>query len=244
MEKKLAVITGGARGIGACCVQAFLSAGYAVAVLDLNAETGEAFVRGLGRPENELRFYGINVADAASVSATFEKIVKDFGRLDVLVNNAGITQDTLLLRMKEEQWDRVLDVNLKGTFLCIQAAAPVMLRQRSGRIINLASVVGMMGNAGQANYCASKAGVIGLTKSAARELASRSITVNAVAPGYIETDMTRNLPEKAKEEFLKMIPLARAGQSEDVAQAALFLASDHAAYITGQVLGVNGGMYM
>jgi len=244
MDKRLAVVTGGARGIGACCVQAFLNAGYAVAVLDLNAETGEAFVKGLGRPETELRFYSINVADPASVSAVFDKIVKDFGRLDVLVNNAGITQDTLLLRMKEEQWDRVLDVNLKGTFLCIQAAAPVMLRQRSGRIINLASVVGMMGNAGQANYCASKAGVIGLTKSAARELAPRSVTVNAVAPGYIETDMTRHLSEKVKEEFLKIIPLARAGQSEDVAQAVLFLASDQAAYITGQVLGVNGGMYM
>jgi 3-oxoacyl-[acyl-carrier protein] reductase len=244
MDQKLAVVTGGARGIGACCVQAFLGAGYAVAVCDLNAETGEAFVRELGRPEAELRFYSVNVAEPASVNAAFNKIVQDFGRLDVLVNNAGITQDTLLLRMKEEQWDRVLDVNLKGTFLCIQAAAPVMLRQRSGRIINLASVVGMMGNAGQANYCASKAGVIGLTKSAARELAPRSVTVNAVAPGYIETDMTRHLSEKVKEEFRKIIPLARAGQSEDVAQAVLFLASDHAAYITGQVLGVNGGMYM
>jgi 3-oxoacyl-[acyl-carrier protein] reductase len=244
MDNKVAVITGGARGIGATCVVTFLNAGYAVAVCDLNSEVGEAFVRAQGRSESDLRFYSLNVADAASVNTVFERIVKDFGRLDVLVNNAGITQDTLLLRMKEEQWDRVLDVNLKGTFLCMQAAAPVMLRQRSGRIVNMASVVGIMGNPGQANYVASKAGVIGLTKSVARELAARSVTVNAVAPGLIETDMTRHLSDKVKEEFLKMIPLGRAGQPEDVAQAVLFLASEQASYITGQVLSVNGGMNM
>ncbi len=173
-----------------------------------------------------------------------DKAVEAFGRVDILVNNAGITRDGLLLRMKEEEWDAVLYVNLKGAFLCTRAVAKVMTKQRYGRIINIASVVGQMGNAGQANYCASKAGIIGLTNSNARELARRSVTVNAVAPGFIATDMTDALPEKVKQELLAQIPLERLGSSDDIAHAVLFLAAETSAYITGQVIAVNGGMYM
>jgi 3-oxoacyl-[acyl-carrier protein] reductase len=173
-----------------------------------------------------------------------EGIVKESGRLDILVNNAGITRDGLLVRMKEEDWDQVLAVNLKGAFNCLKAAAKIMIKQRSGRIINISSIVGIMGNAGQANYVASKAGLVGLTKSAARELASRNITVNAVAPGFIETAMTQNLPEKVREAMLAQIPLNRFGAPVEVAHAVAFLASDQAAYITGQVMHVNGGMLM
>jgi len=244
MGDKVAVITGGARGIGAACVQAFLAEGWRVAVCELDAAGGERFIQELNRPEGEARFYAVNVAHEESVEAAFKKIVADFGRIDALVNNAGINQDTLLVRMKAEQWQRVIDVNLTGTFLCTRAVAPVMMRQRGGRIINIASVVGVMGNVGQANYCASKAGIIGFTKSVARELAGRNVTVNAVTPGFIETDMTVKLPEKVREEFLRGIPLGRPGQPADVAAAVLFLAGDGAAYFTGQVLGVNGGMYM
>jgi 3-oxoacyl-[acyl-carrier protein] reductase len=170
--------------------------------------------------------------------------VKAFGRLDILVNNAGITRDGLLIRMKEEEWDAVLTVNLKGAFLCTRAASKVMTKQRYGRIINIASVVGQMGNAGQANYCASKAGLIGLTKSNARELAKRSITVNAVAPGFIATAMTDALPEKVRDELTAQIPLERLGSPDDIANAVVFLASEKSGYVTGQVLAVNGGMYM
>jgi len=173
-----------------------------------------------------------------------DKAVEAFGRVDILVNNAGITRDGLLLRMKEEEWDAVLNVNLKGAFLCTRRVAKVMTKQRYGRIINIASVVGQMGNAGQANYCASKAGIIGLTNSNARELARRSVTVNAVAPGFIATDMTDALPEKVKQELLAQIPLERLGSSDDIAHAVLFLAAETSAYITGQVIAVNGGMYM
>ena len=244
MGEKVVAITGGARGIGAACVRAFLAEGWRVAVCDLDGAAGERFVQELGRPADDARFYAVNVADEEKVDAAFKKIVADFGRVDALVNNAGINQDTLLVRMKTEQWQRVLDVNLTGTFLCTRAVAPVMMRQRSGRIINIASVVGVMGNAGQANYCASKAGIIGFTKSIARELAGRNVTVNAITPGFIETDMTEKLPGKVREEFLRGIPLGRPGQPADVAGAVLFLAGDSAAYFTGQVLGVNGGMYM
>ena len=248
LEGQAALVTGAGSGIGRAIAVAFAREGARVGINYCRNEEGAArtleLVRGEGAEGTLVR---ADVSSAKEVAAMVRELETRWQGLEVLVNNSGIgtsASPDRVAEIDEADWDRVLDVNLKGTFLCIQAAAPVMLRQRSGRIINLASVVGMMGNAGQANYCASKAGVIGLTKSAARELAPRSVTVNAVAPGYIETDMTRHLSEKVKEEFLKIIPLARAGQSEDVAQAVLFLASDQAAYITGQVLGVNGGMYM
>ena len=185
-----------------------------------------------------------DVAVTADADRLVDAAVAAYGRLDILVNNAGITRDGLLLRMKDEDWDAVLNVNLKGAFLCTRAAAKVMSKQRYGRIINISSVVGEMGNAGQANYCASKAGLLGLTKSVARELARRNVTVNAVTPGFIVTDMTEALPEKTREELASQIPLGRLGNAEDIAHAVLFLASDGAGYVTGQVLGVNGGMYM
>jgi 3-oxoacyl-[acyl-carrier protein] reductase len=186
----------------------------------------------------------VNVSSRQEVQAFFNQIVKECGRVDVLVNNAGVTADGLLVRMKEEDWHRVLGINLSGAFYCTQAVAKTMMKQRSGRIINMASVVGVMGNAGQANYVASKAGLIGLTKTAARELAPRGITVNAVAPGFIDTAMTADLSEKVKEAMLAQVPLGRMGQSEDVAEVIAFLASEKASYITGQVIHVNGGMYM
>ena len=186
----------------------------------------------------------LNVTDDASVAAALNTIGEQFGAVEVLVNNAGITRDTLLMRMKDEDWDAVLSVNLKGAFLCSRAAAKIMSKQRYGRIVNIASVVGQMGNAGQANYCASKAGLMGLTRSNARELAKRNVTVNAVAPGLIVTAMTEALPEAKRQELAAQIPLERLGSADDIAHAVLFLASDQSSYITGQVLGVNGGMYM
>ena len=189
-------------------------------------------------------FGGLDVADYKAVQEFFTGVVDRHGRVDILVNNAGITRDTLLMRMKEVDWDAVLAVNLKSVFNCTQAVARHMTKQRYGRVVNIASVVGAMGNAGQANYAASKAGIMGFTKSVARELASRNVTVNAVAPGFIETEMTAQLPEKAKEAFLAQIPLGRAGQPEDVAQVVKFLISEEASYITGQVIHLNGGMYM
>jgi len=185
-----------------------------------------------------------DIARTEDVENLFETALGRFGQVDILVNNAGITRDTLLVRMKDADWDAVLETNLKGPFLCSRAAAKIMTKQRSGRIINISSVVGEMGNAGQANYCASKAGLIGLTKSMARELARRHVTVNAVTPGFIVTDMTEGLSDKVKEELLGQIPLGRFGEADDIAATVVFLASDQAAYITGQVLGVNGGMYM
>ncbi|HNR38095.1 MAG TPA: 3-oxoacyl-[acyl-carrier-protein] reductase [Acidobacteriota bacterium] len=244
MDKPVAVVTGGARGIGAAIADALLGAGFAVAIADMDLATAEALVASRGLPAGEFRAYALNVTDEGGVAAVFKQLQADFGRIDVLVNNAGINQDNLIMRMKIEQWQRVLDVNLTGTFLCTRAVIPVMMRQRAGRIINIASVVGEMGNAGQANYCATKAGLIGFTKAVAREVASRNITVNAVAPGYIDTEMTRNLPEAVKQEFGRNIALGRPGQPEDVAHAVTFLAGPGAAYITGFVLDVNGGMYM
>jgi 3-oxoacyl-[acyl-carrier protein] reductase len=192
--------------------------------------------------ECELQYY--NVADSKAVQEFLGDVINRYGQLDVLVNNAGITRDALAVRMKEEDWDAVLAVNLKSVFNCSQVAAKVMMKKRSGRIISIASVSGVMGNVGQANYSASKAGIIGLTKTLARELAARSVTVNAIAPGFIDTAMTEAMPEKAKEHVLSLIPLARIGRPEDVAEAVFFLASDAGAYITGQVLHVDGGMYM
>jgi 3-oxoacyl-[acyl-carrier protein] reductase len=244
LKGKTALVTGGAQGIGRAIAVALAKAGADVAVSDVNLEkAGEAAaeISALGVKSAAI---GGNVADPASAAAMVDEAVSKLGKLDILVNNAGITRDNLIMRMKDEDWDLVLDVNLKGSFNCAKAALKYMSKARSGRIINIASVVGAMGNAGQANYVASKAGLIGLTKTIAREYASRSITANAVAPGFIDTAMTQALPEKVREELMKQIPLARLGTADDVAGAVKFLASDAAAYITGQVIHVNGGMYM
>ena len=244
LKGRAALVTGGAQGIGRAIALALAKAGADVAVSDVNLEKA-------GETAAELSALGIksiaiggNVADPAAAQEMVAKAVAGLGKLDILVNNAGITRDNLIMRMKEEDWDLVLDVNLKGSFNCSKAALKHMSKARYGRIINIASVVGAMGNAGQANYVASKAGLIGLTKTIAREYASRNVTANAVAPGFIDTAMTQALPEKVREELMKQIPLGRLGTAEDVAGAVKFLASEFAAYITGQVLHVNGGMYM
>ena len=244
-EKKIAVVTGGARGIGKAIALELAKAGNLV-VINYNgseekARETKAEIETAGGQADILQ---CNVADFDACEAFFKAVAEKYGRVDILVNNAGVTKDGLLMKMSEEDFSRVVDINLKGTFNCIRHVSRMMLKQRSGRIISLSSVVGLRGNAGQANYSASKAGVIGLTKSAAKELASRGITVNAIAPGMIETDMTADLADKVKDEMMKQIPLKRFGQAEDVANAAAFLVSDEAAYITGQVLHVDGGMVM
>ncbi len=245
LKGKVAIVTGGSRGIGrAVCVKlAALGAdiAFSYAGNEAAAQETKAALEGLGVKVLAMR---ADVSSGEAVDVFFAKVLEDFGKIDILVNNAGVTKDGLAMRMKEADFDRVVDTNLKGAFLCCKAAARPMMKQRSGRMINLASVVALRGNAGQANYCASKAGVIGLTKSLAKELGGRGITVNAIAPGLIETDMTAVLPEENKAAMLATIPLARAGRPEDVAEAAAFLAGDGAAYITGQVLRVDGGMAM
>lgn len=245
LKGKTAVVTGGSRGLGrAICLE--LAAGGANLVFCFAGneaaaqETAQA-CRALGEEVDYLR---CNVADSTQVKELMETAVQRFGRIDILVNNAGITRDGLMLTMKESDFDQVVETNLKGTFLCMKAVARQMIKQRYGRIINLSSVVGLHGNAGQVNYAASKAGVIGMTKSLAKELASRGVTVNAVAPGFMETDMTAALSEAARAATLAAVPMGRMGTAEDVAQAVAFLASDCAGYITGQVLGVDGGMGM
>ncbi|HDC5726166.1 TPA: 3-oxoacyl-[acyl-carrier-protein] reductase [Staphylococcus aureus] len=242
---KSALVTGASRGIGRSIALQLAEKGYNVAVNYAGSkEKAEAVVEEIKAKGVDSFAIQANVADADEVKAMIKEVVSQFGSLDVLVNNAGITRDNLLMRMKEQEWDDVIDTNLKGVFNCIQKATPQMLRQRSGAIINLSSVVGAVGNPGQANYVATKAGVIGLTKSAARELASRGITVNAVAPGFIVSDMTDALSDELKEQMLTQIPLARFGQDTDIANTVAFLASDKAKYITGQTIHVNGGMYM
>ena len=242
---KTAVVTGGSRGIGrAICLE--LAGQGANIVLcyagnESSAAETTAACEQLGVKALALR---CNVADAGEVKAMMDTALAEFGRIDILVNNAGITRDGLLMMMKEEDFDAVLDTNLKGAFLCMKAATRTMMKQRYGRIVNLSSVVGLRGNAGQVNYAASKAGVIGMTKSAAKELASRGITVNAVAPGFIDTDMTASLPENARTALLSSIPVGRLGAAEEVAKAVAFPASDDAAYVTGQVLAIDGGMSM
>ena len=240
-ENKVVMVTGGAAGIGRVTAENFAKEGARVAICDVNPEAGEAAAKALGP---EASFHQVDVASSSAVSDWIGSVLDKFGQIDVLVNNAGITRDGLIMRMKEEDWDAVIGVNLKSAFNCIKAVSKIMVKQRSGRIINLASVVGVMGNPGQANYVASKAGMIGLTKTVAKELGARGITVNAVAPGFIETDMTAVLSDKVKASMLSMIPLQRAGTPQDVADAIIFLASDQAAYITGQVIHVTGGMYM
>lgn len=242
---KNALVTGASRGIGRSIALQLASEGYNVAVNYAgNKEKAEEVVSEIKELGVDAFAIQANVANGDEVKAMIKEVVAQFGAIDVLVNNAGITRDNLLMRMKEQEWDDVIDTNLKGTFNCIQKVTPQMLRQRSGAIINLSSVVGAVGNPGQANYVATKAGVIGLTKSAARELASRGITVNAVAPGFIVSDMTDALNDDLKEQMLQQIPLARFGQDTDIANTVAFLASDKAKYITGQTIHVNGGMYM
>jgi 3-oxoacyl-[acyl-carrier protein] reductase len=242
---RVALVTGAARGIGQTIAVALAQPNLKLYINDVTPpETAGDTIRECEAKGAAAAYLQFSVADLAQVEQAVDGIIKESGRLDILVNNAGITRDQLLVRMKEEDWDQVLAVNLKGAFNCLKAVAKPMIKQRAGRIINISSVVGIMGNAGQANYVASKAGLVGLTKSAARELASRNITVNAVAPGFIETAMTQNLPEKTRELMLGQIPLNRFGSPEEVAHAVAFLASDQAAYITGQVLHVNGGMLM
>ena len=240
-ENKVVMVTGGAAGIGRVTAENFAGEGARIAICDVNPEAGEAAAKALGP---EASFEQVDVASTTAVSNWVAGVFDKYGQIDVLVNNAGITRDSLIMRMKEEDWDAVISVNLKSAFNCIKAVSKIMVKQRSGRIINLASVVGVMGNVGQANYVASKAGMIGLTKTVAKELGARGITVNAVAPGFIETDMTAVLSDKVKAFMLSMVPLQRAGTPQDVADAITFLASDQAAYITGQVVHVTGGMYM
>ena len=243
--KRTILVTGGSRGIGRGICLAFAHADNHIffnysSAGEAAAQT-EKLVAEAGGSATGVQ---VNVASEKEVAGFVARALDDTGRIDVLVNNAGITRDGLLVRMKESDWEDVLNINLKGTFLCIKAVTKPMMKQRYGRIINVSSVVGVSGNPGQANYVASKAGIIGLTKGVAKELASRNITANVVAPGYIETDMTADLPDKAKEAMVSQIPLGRPGTPEDIAAAVVFLASDKAAYITGQVIHVSGGMYM
>ena len=242
LENKIALVTGAARGIGQSIALQLAADGADLALCDVKAEWLDdtaSKVKALGR---RAEIYAMDVANGAAVGEAVARVAADFGRIDVLVNNAGITRDTLLVRMSEEDWDAVLNVNLKGAFLVTKAVVKYMMKQRSGAIVNIASVVGIMGNAGQANYTASKAGLIALTKTTAKELGSRNIRVNAVAPGFIRTAMTEKLPEPVKESMLKMVPLGRFGEPEDVAKAVAFLSSDQSAYVNGQTLAVCGGM--
>lgn len=245
LTDKVALVTGASGGIGRSVSIALAKAGADVVINYsgnlAKAEEVQKEVEALGRKAMVIK---ADISSADEVSAMMKAAVKSFGKIDILVNNAGITRDASLLMMKEEDWDAVLNTNLKGVFLCTKVAAKLMLKKKYGRIINIASVVGLIGNAGQANYSAAKAGVIGLTKTAARELAARSITVNAVAPGFIQTKMTDVLPEEVKSSMLSQVPLARLGTPDEVADAVVFLASDRASYITGQVISVNGGMVM
>ena len=241
---QVAVVTGASRGIGRAVALRLAGEGAAVVVTATSIEAAQRTADEIAAAGGKALALKVDVSVSAEVEGLFKEASAAFGRLDILVNNAGITKDGLLLRMKESDWDAVIDVNLKGAFNCTREAAKLMSKARYGRIVNVSSVVGEMGNPGQANYCASKAGMIGLTKSVAKELARRNVTVNAVAPGFIETDMTQDLSEKAKEALQEQIPMGRLGASDDVAAAVLFLVSGGAAYITGHVLSVNGGMYM
>ena len=244
LAHQVALITGGARGIGKEIAALFAREGADLALFDVNAQVLEqtaAELRALGRRVEGLV---VDVTNASAVDEAVSKVLDKLSKIDILVNNAGITHDGLVVRMEESQWDRVLDINLKGTFLCTRAVAKAMLKARRGRIVSIASIVGLIGNPGQANYAASKAGVIGMTKSVAKELATRGITCNAIAPGFIKTEMTDRLADEAKQRLRALIPMGTLGEPSDVAQAALFLVSDAARYITGHVLVVDGGLAM
>lgn len=244
LKGKVALITGGARGIGKAIAECFARKGADLVIADISSDSAAATAKELTALGIRASALKLDVSKSDEVAAAFGEIMKQFGRLDILVNNAGITRDGLLLRMKEEDWDAVISINLKGVFLCSKEAVRVMVKQKHGRIINIASVVAFMGNPGQANYSASKAGIIGLTKTTAREYASRGITVNAVAPGFIATAMTDALAENVRQEMLKSIPAGAFGSADDVANAVAFFASPVNGYVTGQVIHVNGGMYM
>jgi len=243
-ESRIAIVTGGGQGIGKAIALDLAGEGVLVAVASLHSENAQAAAREAQEKSPESLGVQVDVSDAQSVNAMVDLVSERFGKIDYLINNAGITRDTLLMRMEDDAWKAVLETNLTGTYLCSKAVIKFMMKQRFGRIVNISSVVGAMGNAGQTNYAASKAGIIGFSKALAREVASRGITVNAVAPGFIQTAMTDALPEKARENLVSMIPAGRLGITEDVAAAVRFLVSDGASYITGQVLHVNGGMYM
>ena len=244
LKGKVSIVTGGSRGLGRAIAGTLARAGSTVVVCSRNLDAVRETAEQITSEGGSARAYQVDVKDKDSVSELIQSVLDEFGRIDVLVNNAGITADNLLLRLQESDWDEVMDTNLKGTFTCTKAVARTMVKQHSGKIINITSVVGMIGNPGQANYCASKAGIIGFTKSVARELSSRSITVNCVAPGLIKSTMTDTLPDKAKEDVIKLIPLGRMGEAEEVAEAVRFLASPAADYITGEVIRIDGGMAM
>ena len=243
-KDRVVLVTGGARGIGRAIAEHFAQRGAHLVIADISLSSAEETAKEISATARGYLALGLDVSKSEDVAVSFEKIVKEFGRIDVVINNAGITRDGLILRMKEEDWDAVININLKGVFLCSKEAVKVMVKQRFGRIVNIASVVAFMGNPGQANYSASKAGIVGLTKTIAKEYASRGITVNAVAPGFIATAMTDSLPDNIRQEMLKSIPVGSFGSVDDVANAVAFLASPDNGYVTGQVIHVNGGMYM
>ena len=244
MKGQVALVTGASRGIGQAISLKLAAEGIFIIATATSDDGAVATVAAIEARGGSAQAVKLDVTNSIEVEALFKKIFSEHGRLDILVNNAGITKDGLMMRMKDSDWDSVIDTNLKGSFYCLREASKIMTKSRYGRVVNISSVVGEMGNPGQVNYCASKAGLFGLTKSAARELAKRNITVNAVAPGFIETDMTAVLPEKGREALMQNIPMGRLGSVDDVADAVRFLVSPQAGYITGQVLSVNGGMYM
>ncbi|MBI4845573.1 MAG: 3-oxoacyl-[acyl-carrier-protein] reductase [Candidatus Omnitrophica bacterium] len=244
LKEKVALVTGGARGIGKEIAMLLAKEGADCVICDVNEVELNSTAQEIEKLGVKCMPVVLNVTDLLQCEQTVNKIIDKLKKIDILVNNAGITKDGLLLKMSEADWDSVINVNLKGTFNCTKAVSKAMIKQRSGRIVNIASIIGLMGNAGQVNYAASKAGIIGLTKSVAKEIAKRNITVNAIAPGFIESKMTEILPEDVKTAMLNQIPLARFGKAEDVAQLVLFLVSDDASYITGQVISINGGMLM
>ncbi len=244
LQNKVALVTGGAQGIGKTISEVLVRNGAHVVLGDVNLEGAQATAEAINNNGGSASAVKIDVSNPAEVKQVFDSIMKDKKPVDILINNAGITRDGLMIRMKEVDWDIVLNINLKGSFLCSQQAAKQMMKQKSGVIVNIASIVGVMGNFGQANYSASKAGVIGLTKTLAREVASRGIRVNAVAPGFIDTEMTRVLDESVRQSLIEQIPMVKLGLPEDVARCVAFLVSDRSSYITGQVINVNGGMLM